>query len=255
MDDNVSRPVVGVRNPLVALPPKPQTPSPGLGRVRMPNPKSLAFPLAAALPAAALKATAWKSKRWQMGSGLHFQSQGSLSQCVRWGISHLHQMTPIVRRNAFTLLANLYAWAQQNDPWPGEEPSYYGTAVDTGLLYCLRIAKTISAYHSARTMDEVLGRLSVSAKEGGGPAVLGADFYSGMTNDDGSGIWHPTGSVLGGHCFLAIGHEAPTAKKQRQIVLGNSHDGNFVAKMPADEFEWLIFAQGGEAWGVTEIHA
>lgn len=248
----------GVRNVLAQLPPKPQTPTPGLGRVKIANPKSLAFPLKETLPARALTAPAWKTKRWAMGKNLHFTSQGTLSQCVEWALKHLHKMSPIVRPNADSLLDGLYEWAQRNDPWPGEEPAYYGTSVDSGLQYCLKVSKTISAYHSARNMDEVLGKLSVSAKDGGGPLDLGADFYAGMgenwqKDDRGVNIWHPTGEVWGGHSFLAIGHRAPTAKRPRYIDLGNSHDGNFVGTMSADEFEWLIFAQGGEAYGVTEI--
>jgi hypothetical protein len=37
------------------------------------------------------------------------------------------------------------------------------------------------------------------------------------------------------------------------MTLGNSHDGNHVGYMPADEYEWLHFAQGGELAAVTEL--
>ena len=235
------------------LEPKPQSPTPGLGRVRLPNPGSLNFPLDESLPRRALAAPAWKSKRWQFSKGGAFRSQGQTSHCVRFGCTHLLMLTPIIRLEAFEITERLYPWAQANDPWPGAEPTYYGTSVDAGLQYLRKIAKVIDEYRWARNMDEVLGRLSVSAKEGGGPMVLGSDWYQNMSEVGEDGLWHPTGELWGGHCYLAIGHEAPTAKRGRRIVLGNSHEGNFVGRMDADEFEWLIFAQGGEAAAVTEL--
>lgn len=238
---------------------KPTTPQRGFGRVRMPNPGSLAFPLKAALPASALKATAWKSKRWALGKGLHFYDQSaadrpdeSESTCVKYGLTHMLMLTPIVRADALLRTTGLYQWSQQNDPWPGEEPSYYGTSVDAGLQFLRKIAKLISEYRWASSMDEVLGRLCISAKEGGGVLVGGSDFYSGMSPNEGS-EWHPTGELWGGHCYDTIGYQKATAKKSAQMILGNSHDGNHVGFMPVDEYEWLHFGQGGELAAVTEL--
>lgn len=239
---------------------KPTRPVKGFGRVRMPNPGSINFPIRAALPKRALTSVAWRSKRWQLGTGLHWLDQSaanrpdtSESTCVKYGNTHILMLTPIVRADALKRTTGLYQWAQQNDPWPGEEPTYYGTSVDAGLQFLRKIAIVIGEYRWASSMDEVLGRLCISAKEGGGPLVGGSDFYSGMSNQAGDGRWHPTGEIWGGHCYCTIGYQKATTKKEAQMILGNSHDGNHVGIMSADEYEWLHFAQGGELAAVTEL--
>jgi hypothetical protein len=248
---------------------KPRQPGTGLGRVYMPNPGSRQYPLAAAVPRRG--AISWKSKTWRMGNGLRYRDQGSSSTCVRYGLLHLLQLTPIIRADAFQLTTKLYAWAQNNDPWPGSEPTYYGTSVDAGLRYLRHFdainnlpepptrTGLIKEYRWAYSMDEVITRLSLPAKEGGGPMVVGTDFYSGMDvypeNGDGyvqRNQWTPSGNVLGGHCYVLDGQTAPTARKPRQILIGNSHDQNFRATMDAEAMEWLLFAQNGEAAAVTE---
>lgn len=102
-------------------------------------------------------------------------------------------------------------------------------------------------------MDEVLGRLCISAKDGGGPLVGGSDWYSGMSAPDEKKIVHPTGDLWGGHCYDMIQHVAPTAKRSRLIGFGNSHLDNFVFYMEDTEVEWLFFGQGGELAAVTEL--
>ena len=225
----------------------------GLGRVYIPNPGSLNYQLREALPRTVLAPSNWKSKRWRMGRGHAFQSQGYTSHCVRYGCTHVLMLEAIVRGNAFDLTKGLYQWAQRNDPWPGEEPSYYGTSVDSGLQYLLHQAKVISEYRWARSMDDVLARLSAKASDGGGPLIVGTDWWSGMDNNDGSGIWTPTGNYRGGHCYVFRGHISPTAKREGVILTGNSHSGNFEGRLSYDAAEYLLFGANGEAAAITEI--
>lgn len=234
----------------------------GLGRLHAPNPGSFAYPLRAALTRTALAPKNWRSKKWRLPPGEHFRNQSaadrpdrSQSTCVKYGTTHTVMMTPHYVRDAFTKSKDLYTWAQQNDPWPGEEPTYEGTSVDAGLQYWLKIAKAISEYRWARNMDDVLARLSALTKDGGGPVVVGTDFYQGMSNENGDGRWHPTGELWGGHCYVFIGHRTPTAKREGLIYTGNSHDGNYEGALSYDEAEWLVFAQNGEAAAITEIAA
>jgi hypothetical protein len=204
------------------------------------------------------------------GKGLHFLDQSAAnrpdvsdSTCVKYGCTHILMLTPIVRYDALEITSSkndlgvsLYPWAQQNDPWPGEEPSYYGTSVDAGLQFLRKVAKVIGEYRWPRNMDEVLGRLCISAKEGGGPLVGGSDWYSEMSNPqlkNGYQTVTPTGELWGGHCYDAIAHVAPTAKRSRLIGFGNSHKDNFVFYMEDTAVEWLFFAQGGEFAAVTEL--
>ena len=249
--------------------PKPRLKPSGFGRVRMPNPGSRAYGFSKV--AANTPAKDWKTKIWQMPKGLWFRSQGQTSQCVRYGITHALMLFGISRRNAFNLTEKLYEWAQRNDAWAGEEPSYFGTSVDAGLQFCLHyldvMAKSYGtsvpsnlcdSYWWAKNMDEALTRLTLPAALGGGVLIGGSDFYSGMDGDgcfsrgDPRNHWEPSGELWGGHCTVIIGTLQPTAKRSRKMVIGNSHDGNYVGEMDADAFEWLFFAQGGELAAMIE---
>lgn len=216
--------------------------------------------MSATLPRRALSAAAWKSKRWALGAGLRFLDQSAAqrpdksdSTCVKYMLVHLLQLTAIVRSNALGLLDGAYEWMQQNDYWPGEEPTYYGTSVDAAMQYALHVAKVISEYRWPRNMDEALGRLCISAKDGGGPLGIGIDWYSSFDEPDANGVVTLGGYLRGGHALTAIAHRAPTAKRSRLIGLGNSHAGNHVLWMEDTLFEWIVFSQGGDIVGVTEI--
>ena len=244
---------------------KPHLPQPGFGRVAMPNPGSRAYAFSKLVRPRASAMT--KSKTWQMPSGLWFRSQGTTSQCVRFAITHALMLLGISRSNAFILTEKLYHWAQENDPWPGSEPTYYGTSVDAGLQFCLHYASILSlrahqnlctSYWWPTNMDQVITRLTLPAAEGGGVLIGGSDFYSGMDGDgnfsrtDPRNKWEPTGALWGGHATVTFGTLAPTAKRTRKMVIGNSHDGNYVGEMDADAFEWLFFQQNGELAAMIE---
>jgi hypothetical protein len=244
-------------------PMKPTTPQRGLGRVYQPNPGSRNYPISAALPRRAISNL--KSKRWQMGTPHHHQAQlkfmdqsapdrdlTSESTCVRYGLMHLLMLEPIVRPDAYTLTHNLYPWAQDNDFWPGAEPTYYGTSCDAGLQFLLHQIGVISEYRWMGTIDELILRLCLSAKEGGGPAGTGTDFYYGMSAPNGDGWWSPDGDYWGGHCWDVVGYQRATAKKSDYFHTGNSHLGNFEGKIEASALEWLLFQQNGECFAITE---
>lgn len=222
-----------------------------LGRLYIPNPGSRRFGIRDELSRSALSSRNWKSKQWRMGKGQTWQDQGAFPVCVQYACTHLLQLQAIVRADAFSLTTELYRWAQQNDGWPGE--AYDGTSVDAGLQWLLHQGRMISAYHWCFSMDDVLSSLSSSAAEGGGPLVVGTDFYSGMGNINGDGRWSPTGEYWGGHAWVVYGHLIPTARREGFVRCGNSHAGNHTGLMSYDELEWLLFAQNGEAARVLEI--
>lgn len=241
----------------LATPEKPTTPQRGLGRVYIPNPGSRRYPVSAALRRTAYTPANWKSRRWQMGgprpTRLTWRDQSWTSKCVEFGETHILMLEPIVRFDAAELTRGLYEWAQANDYWPGTEPTYYGTSVDAGLQFLLHQIKVIKEYRWVTSMDDVLARLSATAKNGGGPIVVGTDWYTGMDNENGKGVWTPDGTYRGGHCWVVRGHHSPSAKRSGKILCGNSHDGNFEAVMEYDAFEWLMFAQNGEGACITEL--
>lgn len=248
-----------VADAVEAGPLKPAAPQRALGRVYLPNPGASRYAIRATQPQHLRNPRQWKTKHWRMGYDrstrrrLTWQDQGYTSTCVRYGNTHILQLEPIVRVNAFDLTADLYPWAQRNDYWPGEEPTYYGTSVDAGLQYLLHVAKAIREYRWIFSMDDLLTRLSARAAEGGGPVVVGTDWYSGMDNLDGSGVWTVTGRYRGGHCYVIRGHDSPTTKREGRFDTGNSHAGNFEASISYDAMEWLLFGANGEAAAITEL--
>src|SRR5687767_68512 len=74
---------------------------PGFGRLPAPNPGTLRYPLAAKLRATTLVAKNWKSKRYRMGRRMTFKSQRTTSHCVRFGLTHILALQPIVRFDAW----------------------------------------------------------------------------------------------------------------------------------------------------------
>lgn len=245
----------------VMEPAKPIFPQERFGRVYIPNPGSLRYPLREVQGRPRQGVGVWPStKTWRMGRYQKYQDQGQTSHCVRYGSTHILLLEPIVRAHALTLTAGLYQWAQANDPWPGQEPEYFGTSVDAGLQYLLHQAKVIKEYRWALTMDDIIKRLSASARDGGGPMIVGTDFYSGMDVEVPSGEepdsrtkWVPEGEVLGGHCYVLDAFRQRTAHREKQIGIGNSHKGNHRGWMDADAMEWLIFGQNGECAAITEL--
>jgi hypothetical protein len=254
-------------------PPKPTEPQNFFGRIPAPNPGSQRYPLKAALPRAAFAGASRRSKTWQFGkgakelvgphggahsSGRGWQSQSSTPHCVRYGNTHVLLLEPITRLNAWELTNGLYAWAQKNDPWSGE--NYDGTSVDAGLQYLLHIAKVIAEYRWCVTMDDVRARLTAKASDGGGPMVVGTDFYSGMGNLDNRpatleepALWVPDGNFWGGHCYVWRGWKKATAKRSARVLTGNSHIDNEEGEMEESAAEWLLFAQNGEGAAITEL--
>lgn len=256
-----STPIVGTTVELDgdSLAPHPQR---GLGRVYIPDPRDANYPLRAALPRAALSARSWKTTQWMLGRGLSFGDQGYTSTCVRYGCTHLLMLAPIVRKNAFALTQSLYTWAQDNDEWPGSEhepPYYAGTSVRAGLQYLRKVLGVITEFRWARSMDDVRGWLTWSKAEGGGPLVVGTDWWTGMDNLSGSHTtanwWEPDGNYRGGHCWVVTSYVAGTARREAYYWSGNSHNGNHRGKIRESALEYLLFQANGEAAAITEVPA
>ena len=225
----------------------------GLGRVYAPDPRDADYRIKDAVPRSALRSTAWKARHWQMGRGLTYRDQGPYPHCVRYGCAHLLQLAAVVRRDAFELTRDLYPWAQRNDEWPGE--NYAGTSVRAGLEYLRTQAGLITEYRWAATMDEVRAYLTLPAKDGGGPLIVGTDFREGMDieNPDGMEEWEATGRNLGGHCYNVTGYSPGNARRSARYRIGNSHAGNYRAWMREDVLEYLLFLCNGEAAAVREL--
>lgn len=233
-------------------------PQRSLGRVYMPDPRDARYGLRDAMPRSALRAANWKTTQWMLGRGLTFGDQGNTSTCVRYGCTHLLMLAPIVRRNAFTLTERLYPWAQDNDEWPGAEPTYYGTSVRAGLQFLRKELGVISEFRWAQSMDDVRGWLTMPKDKGGGPLVVGTDWWSGCDNlgdaPFAANWWEPDGNYRGGHCWVIKGYVAPrVGRSEAYYHTANSHAGNHRGKIKESALEYLLFQANGEAAAISEL--
>lgn len=224
---------------------------PATGRIYIPDPRDARYPLSSVLAPEAKRKRNWSNGRvWLPFKGHHWRNQ-KLSDCTWHGVGHAHQLAPVVRKNIFEISAGCYPWAQRHDEWPGE--AYEGTSVRAAIEYFRQVLGTVSGYRWARSMDDILARLSASKEEGGGPLVLGTDWYAGMDNlqhnPPEENYWIPTGRYRGGHCYVVWG----LAGKGKYVLTGNSHPGNNVGRMSLDVLEYLIFQANGEAAALQEI--
>lgn len=103
--------------------------------------------------------------------------QGSTSSCVGQSVMGLVNTTPFRTGLVKNLLQYdpifLYRTAQkQFDPWPGEEPSYYGTSTLAGFK-AAQAAGLIREYRWCFGLADVVDTLATF-----GPVVIGVNWYS-----------------------------------------------------------------------------
>jgi hypothetical protein len=111
----------------------------------------------------------------------------------------------------------IYHEAQKIDPWPGGDypgafPQYEGSSVLAGVQVAQRLG-WCSGYNWAFGLNDLI--LGVGYR---GPAILGINWYEGMSTPDSAGFIHVTGKKLGGHCIV---DNSVNVKKER-FTLHNS---------------------------------
>lgn len=146
------------------------------------------------------------NRLWRTGPIL---DQGYEGACVGFGWTAEALATPVpvdllrvkaaIPRDPHQLARHVYRYAQQIDEWEGE--SYEGTSVLAGAKV-MRTIGTVREYRWAFGVQDVLDAIVRN-----GPVVLGTVWLDGMYEAP-NGVLRPRGSVVGGHCYLAIGYRA-----------------------------------------------
>lgn len=124
--------------------------------------------------------------------------QGRTSSCVGQGTVGILQTSPsrFWREDRFRQVDpyQLYALAQrEHDPWPGQEPEYYGTSTNAGMK-AARALGLIPAWSWCFGLNDVLRCLSVR-----GPVGIGVSWTEAMFHPDADGYLDDSGEVAGGH--------------------------------------------------------
>lgn len=179
------------------------------------DPKSLDYPAKGVLFAASAPLV---SKTWRRPPAY---DQGGTSQCVAYsavGLVRTQPLTALVplRVRATALPAPLYQWCQENDEWPGSEPSYFGTSCLAGIKGLQNLG-IIPAYRWGFGTEDTLQMLGHH-----GPVIIGIRWYQGMFSPDLDGFIEPTGPLVGGHAVELHG-----VNVKEEYVIGTNSYGRF----------------------------
>jgi len=192
----------------------------------------MARELPATLPARPIRKT-WRL--WWKGD------QGKTSECVGYSWYAMLRALPLLQREP--LPETIYHDAQRLDEWEGED--YDGTSVRAGAK-ALQVAGKIRTYAWAFELEAALNWLAIK-----GPVVLGTDWLQDMFTPGADGIVRVSGSVAGGHAYLALGYD----DKAKLLICQNSwstawgKSGRFFIRYAdADR----LIKEGGEACTATE---
>jgi hypothetical protein len=240
--------------PLPSIDPK----QPRFGRLYAADPRDRSYPMELALRA---MTRADLKRRTQAPGKAKTLDQGATSRCTMFGLAHCLGASPVRYRDR--PLAHLqvpldgasdcYAWSQQNDEWPGAEPTYYGTSVRAALDYA-RARGLIEMYLWARSIDEAKDYIS---RVGSAPIAAGFDWFADMSHPyflKGRWIAEPTGALEGGHAFCVLWYSKVLKMWKCQNSWGRwADDGVFY--IPDAAFAYLAFQANGELASFTEAAA
>lgn len=157
----------------------------GLGRIPQFDERSRAFNIRAVLdiPYA-------RSYTWSCDANL---DQGPDGACVGFSWAHEATARPHVQPVAAPTARALYLAAQKIDEWPGE--NYSGTSILAGA----KVAQTYGWLEEYRWAFNVPDALSAVSRRG--PAIIGINWYDGMSYPI-DGRIKVYGDVVGGHAIL-----------------------------------------------------
>jgi hypothetical protein len=140
--------------------------------------------------------------------------------------------------------SGIYTIAQFLDEWGGE--SYDGTSVRAGAKV-LQMLGAIKEYRWSWDATEVANHILSS-----GPVVLGTNWYADMSTPDSKYLIHPTGQLMGGHCYLLLGYD--TIKKQFTMLnsWGVEWGKKGFAYITSDDLQSLLDNEGEACVGIEQ---
>lgn len=211
-----------------------------LGRLLHHDPRSRSFAAVDLLDTKAAKKPGVQTW-WRRG----VYDQGSTSSCVGQATAACLLTSPnrhaISRRQQRDMDGYaLYRVAQGLDPWPGQEPDYYGTSTLAGMKAAKQMG-LISEYRWCFGLDDTLATLTSL-----GPVVIGTLWLASMDHPaaDGTLTVDPDSMVRGGHATLLVGVNAEqrTVRGVNSWGEGWGDGGRFTLSW--DDLGWLLDQEG-----------
>lgn len=168
--------------------------------------------------------------------------QGQTPHCVGFGCAGWCDSAPVEDK---LQNADGHAIYYECKVLDGEPKVEDGTSVHSGAKALSNRGRMQAGYYWAQTIGDVTTWLDTK-----GPVIFGTDWYDAMFSPDASGYVKPTGSIAGGHCFLALGH----LKGEDAILFQNSWGPNWGLKgrfkMKLADAAMLLAAQGEACAGI-----
>lgn len=200
----------------------------GLGRWSAPDDRD--YPLRAALGSEALpRYMYWYSPR--------VLDQGTTSSCVGHAWRSFISASPYPYDTGPPAI-QIYREAQKRDPWPGEEPSYYGTSVRAGIKYLQELGM-IAEYRFTFSAEEAMRYVLTR-----GPLVAGTDWLESMFHPNSRGFIKVGGSFAGGHAYMLVGANRERGVFRIQNSWGPNWGQRGRAWISGENLQHLLEAQG-----------
>jgi hypothetical protein len=183
--------------------------------------------------------------------------QGNTSRCTVFALTQLVQSGPIMQdllkiidngpgATLDEVLTVAYKNAQENDEWPGEEPTYYGTS-GRAAAKVFQNWGIFGNYYWLTTVEEIARYITLY-----GPVPVGTDWFEGMDTPDHGGYLRPTGNWRGGHEWLLDGVSITKQEFRMRQSWGSGTDTYQSALVKFDDMKYLL-SQGGDALALPEI--
>lgn len=145
-------------------------------------------------------------KKWAIGNTLN---QMQTSACVGFTWTQYLRSEPtklsrnILIEDPFNYAFSLYREAQRRDPWPGEEPDYYGTTIEAGFEVLLERNKVDAELEWGLSVPQIVKHIIER-----GPVAFGTLWFRSMKMTRGRlrTVRVDTNSANeGGHAYLGFG--------------------------------------------------
>lgn len=185
-------------------------------------------------------------------------NQLATGTCVAHGLKGWMLATPIVQTSPTTApmpylmyrdIVLLDEWAENDQEAHGPDDGLqFGTSVRAAFKWA-QMHGYVAEYRWASNIEDVA--LWIATK---GPVVAGTLWYEGMMDVDAQGYIHPTGGILGGHCYVIFGVNFD----RRDFTILNSWPDFGIAntgraRITFDDLDRLLFREGGEAAAGLEV--
>ncbi len=177
-------------------------------------------------------------------------NQESKPHCVEYSWHHWLCDGPVTQKKGpLWTPGEPYEQMQDVDEWPGSD--YDGTSVRAGAKVLQRMG-FISSYYWGFDVETVIRALRTPKEKGGGPVVVGTNWYSSMFYPNAAGLIKVDGRVVGGHAYKLDGVSMSRELVRIKNSWGRGWSRRGFALISFSDLDRLI-REDGEACIATEV--